>query len=653
MLTRRKFLKVSALSGASLLLPWPWRTPRTMAAIPGGTLDPTTISKYVTPLVIPPVMPPISSGDIDYYEIAVRQFAQQILPPDKPTTTVWGYGSVAAAATFNYPAFTIEATVDRPVRVKWVNDLVDASGKFLPHLLPVDPTLHWANPVGGTSGRDMRPAFTSTPDRYTGPVPIVTHLHGGHSSEESDGYPEAWYLPDANNIPAGYATVGSFYDEFKLKFDSKFGVTWAPSTAVFQYANDQRASTLWFHDHTLGMTRLNVYAGPAGFYLLRGGSSDLPDGVLPGPAPGLGDPGGTKYYEIPIAIQDRSFNSDGSLFYPASREFFDGFTGPYIGTEVEPGVQSDISPIFNPEFFGNTMVVNGRTWPVLDVEPRRYRFRLLNGCNSRFLILKLVENLRAPAPAHSALPFWQIGTEGGFLPAPVRLDQLLIGLAERADVIVDFTRFRVGTELYLINVGPDEPFGGGKPDRDFDVADRNTTGQVMKFRVVPLASIDTSVPPDELTLPAFTPLGPASKTRRVSLNEEDSAVMEDVGPRAALLGTVDATGTPVHMEWDDPITENPELNAIEVWEIFNFTEDAHPIHIHEIQFQVVDRQPMGPGHPRRPEPWETGFKDTVIAYPDEITRVKAKFDLPGRYVWHCHIVEHEDNEMMRPYRVGP
>src|SRR4029453_10203839 len=252
--------------------------------------------------------------------------------------------------------------------------LVDASGKFLPHLLPVDPTLHWANPVGGTSGRDMRPTFTSTPDRYTGPVPLVTHLHGGHSSEESDGYPEAWYLPVANDIPAGYATVGSFYEEFKGKFNSKFGVTWAKGTAVFQYGNDQRASTLWFHDHTLGMTRLNVYAGPAGFYLLRGGSSDLPDGVLPGPAPGLGDPGGTKYYEIPIAIQDRSFNSDGSLFFPASWQFFARVTGPYIGTEVEPGVQSDISPIFNPEFFGNTMVVNGPTGPVLDVDPPRFRF---------------------------------------------------------------------------------------------------------------------------------------------------------------------------------------------------------------------------------------------------------------------------------------
>jgi spore coat protein A len=279
-------------------------------------------------------------------------------------TTVWGYGSINQQSTFNYPAFTMEAQVDRPVRVKWVNNLVDGSGNYLPHLLPVDPTLHWANPPGGADGRDMRPEFLKTPGPYTGPVPIVTHLHGGHSREESDGYAEAWDLPEANNIPPDYAMVGSFYDEFKATSESLLGATWAPGTVVFQYDNDQRASTLWFHDHTLGMTRLNVYAGPAGFYLLRGGSSDLPTGVLPGPAPKLGDLPGTTYNEIPIAVQDRSFNSDGSLFYPSSRAFFDGFGGPYI-----PG--SDVSPIWNPEFFGNTMVVNGRPWPFLEVEPRR------------------------------------------------------------------------------------------------------------------------------------------------------------------------------------------------------------------------------------------------------------------------------------------
>jgi FtsP/CotA-like multicopper oxidase with cupredoxin domain len=429
-----------------------------------------------------------------------------------------------------------------------------------------------------------------------------------------------------------------------MKFN---GASWEPGSAVFQYGNDQRAGTNWFHDHTLGMTRLNVYAGPAGFYVLRGGASDLPAGVLPGPAPKLGDPPGAKYYEIPIAIQDRSFNSDGSLFYPSSREFFDGFTGPYIGS-----YDSDISPIWNPEFFGNTVVVNGRTWPALQVEPRRYRFRFLNGCNSRFLILKIVSNPLARRPARPALPFWQIGTEGGFLPAPVELDQLLMGLAERADVIVDFSGLRPGTELYLINEAPDEPFGGGVSERDFPAADPGTTGQVMKFVVVPLASADTSVPPDQLTLPAFTPLGPATYTRQVSLNEVDSAALAGVGPRAALLGTM-AGGTPMHKGWDDPITENPELNATETWEMFNFTEDAHPIHIHQVMFQVVSRERMGRGRVRPPESWETGYKDTVSAYPGEITRVKAKFDLPGLYVWHCHILEHEDNEMMRPYRVGP
>ena len=275
------------------------------------------------------------------------------------------------------------------------------------------------------------------------------------------------------------------------------------------------------------------------------------------------------------------------------------------------------------------MVVNGRTWPQLAVEPRRYRLRFLNGCNSRFLLLKLVTNPLARRPARAAVPFWQIGSDGGFLPAPVQLDQLLLGLAERADVIVDFTGMPVGTELYLINEGPDEPFGGGGPEEAFEAADPATTGQVMKLTVVPLASHDTSIPPrEQLRLPTFRPLPPATKRRRVSLNEEDSAVLDGVGPRAAMLGTLDARGRPVHLGWDDPITEHPALGATEIWELHSFTADAHPIHIHEVQFQVVDRQPFE-GAIRPPERWETGFKDTVIAYPGEITRVKATFDLAG------------------------
>ncbi|HEU5317906.1 MAG TPA: multicopper oxidase [Chloroflexota bacterium] len=676
MATKRWFLSRTVRGGATLLLATPARGAPARAAaavsdapVPGGTLDPTAIPQFSQPLVVPPAMPRTrrisgaAAKAIDYYEIAVRQFRQQILPSGLPATTIWGYGSVADPRSFNYPAFTIEAKWSSPVRVKWINQLVDAQGRFLPHLLPVDQTLHWANPPGGYGSRD---AEGLDPTPYRGPVPIVTHLHGAHASQESDGFPEAWFLPAATNIPAGYAEVGSYYDRFRAQAEALYGQPWTPGSAVFQYDNIQAAATLWYHDHSLGMTRSNVYAGPAGFYLLRGGPGDKLGGILPGPAPALGDPPGMKYYEIPIAIQDRSFNADGSLFYPSNRAFFEGLnqppTQPHLDIPFIPqracnGRPSDVSPIFNPEFFGNTMVVNGRAWPYLDVERRRYRFRLLNGCNSRFLILKLSNDL----------PFWQIGAEGGFLPAPAQLDRLLLGPAERADVIVDFTNVAVGTRLILENVAPDEPFGGGQPGVDFEPADRATTGRIMQLRVVAATSRDTSTPPNLLVLPAAPPLPAATRTRQVSLNEQDSQTVrvgtdryddvvldcakgEAFGPRFALLGTV-ASGEGVPRRWNDAITENPALGATEVWELYNFTQDAHPIHIHEITFQLVERQPFH-GPARGPERWETGRKDTVIAYPGEITRVKATFDRAGLYVWHCHIVEHEDHEMMRPYVIG-
>lgn len=686
MYSRRQFIKVIGATGAALCLPGRGVV-RQLLAQPGNPLlDPQAIPKFVTPLLIPPVMPRAGTfknrggKNGDYYEISVKQFVQQILPPGFPATTVWGYGPVTGMGKnplliHHAPSLTIEAQAGRPVRIKWINDLKDPAGNYLPHLLPVDPTLHWANPGGGPAGRDRRPGFSSTPGPYTGPVPIVTHVHGAVGvGDESDGYAEAWYLPAASNIPAGYATEGTWYEFFAAKAAGRFGAAWGPGFAVFEYPNLNRACTLWYHDHALGMTRLNVYAGPAGFYIIRGGPSgdaavlDVRTGrpaVLPGPAPKEGDkfPPNKTYYEIPIAIQDRAFHADGALFYPDSREYFDG------ATASEPGFipETDLPPIWNPEFFGNTIIVNGRTWPFLNVEQRRYRFRFLNGCQSRFLILDF-----------SGIPgveVWQIGNEGGFLPAPVNLtalgSKLPLNLAERADVIVDFTNVPVGSYV-LRNLGPDEPFKGFNPDGTLadgeggalPPADPATTGQILAFNVGPALAPDLTTPPMYLQLPPVPPLPMPVRTRPLALLEEMSMYWD--GPAAALLGNVEM-GMATHRMWMDPVTENPNVGDTEVWEFYNFTADAHPIHIHAVVFEVLDRQPISfeqgemghihnlqlAGPPRPPEPWEAGFKDTVTAFPGEVVRVRARFDTPGQFVWHCHIVEHEDNEMMRPYRIGP
>lgn len=687
-LSRRTFVKAvgGAGIGFALYAYLPGGEKVAVAQVPGGTLDATTIPKFVTPLVIPPVMAragtirQTAGPPVDYYEISQRQFLQQVLPAGLPATTVWGYGALSSDSKqgvllHHAPCPTIEAEHGRPVRVKWVNELVDSQGRYLPHLFTVDPTLHWANPPGGTSGRDSRPVFRKTPGPYTGPVPMVVHLHGAVGvGDESDGYPEAWFLPAATDLPSGYAAKGTWYDFFAGKANAGYGATWGAGFSVFQYPNPDRASTKWFHDHALGMTRVNVYAGGAGFYVVRGG----PDGdaavrdsrtqtaaVLPGPAPSKADgfPTTKSYYEIPIVIQDRAFNTDGSLFYPDSRVFFDGIVRQYIP-------KGTFSPFWNPEFFGNTLMVNGRTWPYLDVEQRRYRFRFLNGCQSRFLILDFQ---KIPGVKVTV-----IGNEGGFLALPVDLtadhaNRLLMALAERADVIVDFTDVPAGKHV-LRNVGPDEPFGGGEPSLpgepgDFEVADQQTTGLVMEFRVGPVKSADLSTPGRFLQLPAVAALPAEQRARKVALVEladvgADAAGAPVEGPIEGALGVVH-DGLAMEHEWMHPVTENPGVGDTEVWEIHNTTADAHPIHLHQVAFEVVERQPLllaggevvqpmeAVGAATPPEAWESGVKDTVTAYPGQVTRLRAHFERAGQFVWHCHILEHEDNEMMRPFRIGP
>jgi spore coat protein A, manganese oxidase len=610
-------------------------------------LDPNLISKFVQPLVIPPVMP-YSEKNINYtkYDIGARQFQQQVLPPGFPPTTVWGYGNAnepfpkAANSTFNYPAFTIETRSNETVRINWVNQLMDAQGNYLPHLLAIDQTLHWANPPGPPDFMGM------DPNPYTGPVPLVTHVHGAHVPDISDGYPEAWFLPAAHNIPAGYSTRGTHY---RSVFPA------APGAAIFEYPNSQSAATLWYHDHALGMTRTNVYAGLAGFWIIRDATEDSLG--LPQPAPELNDTPGTNYFEIPIVVQDRVFMDDGTLFYPRSRDYFGDYSGSYFP-------QSDVPPIWNPEFFGNTMVVNGRTWPYLEVEQNLYRFRLLNGCNARFLILKFNRN---------GLQFHQVGNEGGLLShVPKLFDQLVLGPAERADVIVDFSGLAVGDSVILLNLGPDEPYAGTHAQTPQTQADPASTGMVMKFVVKREASRVSGRIPD--ALPAVPHLSTTLPARNLTLNEEVGS--EADVPIAALLGT-DADGP---MRWMDEITEQPLLDTTEMWNFFNLTMDAHPMHLHLVRFQVVERRSFdaesymtvqmmwlegGKAGPMpdvneylgdtiyAPEEKEDGWKETVIANPGEVTRIIAHFDMAGLYVWHCHIVEHEDNEMMRPYRVLP
>lgn len=518
------------------------------------------LDKFKDQLPLPSVIKPVGKRNgIPYYKVKMKQVQQQ-LHKDLPPTTVWGYNGM-------YPGPTFEVTRDQPIYVKWENQLP------YEHLLPVDRTVHGADPTCQPSVR------------------TVVHLHGGRVRPENDGFPEAWFTKNFKNVGC------KFVHE------------------VYYYPNCQRPATLWYHDHALGITRLNVYAGLAGFYLIRDAHEknlNLPKGK----------------YEIPLVIQDRSFNLDpnsksyGELFYPS-----------------QPPINSMLpNPSVVPEFFGDTALVNGKVWPYLEVEPRKYRFRILNGSNSRFYRLKL----------DSGPDFVQIGTDGGFLEHQVIVmnqpnqQGLLLAPAERADVIIDFSNY-ANQNIILTNDAP-TPF----PDDDPTAPD---LPQIMQFRVKSKVSKpDTSEIPT--TLSCFEKLEATGvPIRRNFLNEIDDPQFP--ARKKAQLN---------FMDWDElPITETPYNGTVEVWELYNLTGDTHPIHLHLVQFQILNRAPItfdangiitSVGDPVPPAPNEMGWKDTVRANPNEVTRIIARFGpFTGIYPWHCHILEHEDHEMMRPYEV--
>jgi spore coat protein A len=573
------------------------------AAVAGAQtpLDPLTQPKFVNPLPNPlgNVLVPDTTTfpGYQFYRVSMTQFRQSLGIVDPVTqaplmTKVWGYNGT-------YPGPTFEASTGQPVKVRFANNLIDSLGNPLPHLLPLDTTVHCGTDQFGNPS-------------YCRPfVRTVAHLHGGHVADHSDGNPEAWFS-------AGFAQKGPRW-----------------SREIYDYPNDQEAATLWYHDHALGITRLNVYAGLAGFYLLRDSVERKLQSLnyLP------------KYpYEIPIVIQDRSFYTDGSLAYP---------NDPWLDANGNPASLDPLTglpvPSIQPEFFGDFILVNGVAWPVLDVEPRIYRLRLLNGSGARFY------DLGATMVAGSKPEFYQIGSDGGFLNAPVKFKRLVLGPGERADLLVDFSS-SAGAVLYLNNIAR-TPYPSG------DLPNPDTTGKILMIRVnkklqpiPPNTVIPTSL--RTVPIPSLVPT-PGVPDRELLLAETTDAI----GRILPLLGT-NQNGP---LMWDDPITETPRLGTTERWMVINSTMDTHPVHLHLVEFQVVNREaydtalyvPGDPstlhlsGYPVAPDANERGWKDTVKAPPGMVTRVIAKFDLAGLYVWHCHILEHEDNEMMRPLRVVP
>jgi spore coat protein A len=521
LITRRRFLGGTGILAAGF-------SAGKLSAPQATTLDPATLTPYVDPLPIPQVAQPSGtrpSPDDPALHLPYYRMAMRAVESkvhrDLPATRMWGFGSTSPGPTF-------ETRSNQGLLVEWVNELPHR------HFLPIDHTLHGAE--------------TTLPE-----VRSVIHLHGGKTPPASDGYPEQWTVPG--------------------------------KSALFHYPNRQDAATLFYHDHTMGINRLNIYAGLQGMYFIRDEAEDamnLPRGQ----------------YEIPLLVYDRFLLPDGQLQYP-----------------VSPNPKSP----WVPEVFGNAILVNGKLSPSLEVEPRKYRFRLMNGSNGRFYRFSFGKQLT----------FQLIGTEQGFLAAPISAQRVTMAPAERIDFVFDFSA-HAGESILL----------------------HSDSFDIMQFKVAAKAGPDASALPPSLRSFAKIPESQAVKTRRLTLDERMDLVQQSMG---MLLNN-----TPWHM----PITENPVLNTTEIWEFVNLTEDSHPIHLHLVRFQILDRRPFntfefqdkgtvrftGPAIP--PAPTETGWKDTVRADPGLITRIIIPFEgFAGRYVWHCHILEHEDNEMMRPYEV--
>jgi spore coat protein A, manganese oxidase len=493
-------------------------------------LDPSTLARFVDPLPIPPHAQPIdhrTAPDGSGHRVPFYRIAMSAvsvkLHRDLPPTPLWSYGG-------SVPGLTFDTRSGEGQIIEWANELPPT------HFLPIDRTLHGAE--------------KSLPESRG-----VVHLHGGRTPGSSDGYPEDWYAPGQSR--------------------------------TYYYPNQQDAALLWYHDHAMGINRLNIYAGLAGLYIVRDPAEaalNLPSGK----------------YEIPVVLMDRDLKPDGRLSYPVSPD------------PERPWV---------PEAFGEAHLVNGKLFPYLDVEPRRYRFRILNAANGRFYRLSLSNGGQ----------FQQIGSDQGLLSAPVSLKHIELAPGERADIVIDFSPAR-GAQILLRS----EPF------------------DLIQFRVAASAVSDSSTVPAELRPVPRIPESAATLTRRLTLDENLNPVAESMG---MLLNK-----TP----WHAPITEKPVLNTTEIWELVNLTDDVHPIHLHMVRFQILDRRRFDAfdyitanklrfiSEPMPPEDNEMGWKDTVRVNSNTVTRIIVPFTgYPGRYVWHCHILEHEDNEMMRPYEILP